>query len=685
MAQPMAQPSSETDAEQSQQHGQSGHRTPDGVDDGAHDRAHDAASGHGPERWVAPAPLIGLAARAVAALMPAAGSSQSLSQCLAATREARACLVVDARNLMRVCTDLRGEITVILPRGARLDAIAALCRAAGSGVIRWSIEDPRPDIGEDARTVPVLALEPGGDIAGAAAHDGIGDADYVFAAAAALARAIIPLAIDSARSRRTWSLGLPFAQAVTSRPVNAPRGPTHFAPDDGRRRAHVADRLTAIFDEASTREAGLSVRGRRGAPVLPIYALVMNALSPIARPYLWTRLRAGKEDASRLSERFGRATIARPDGRLAWVHAASVGETLSVLPLVRAIVARELACHVLITTGTVTSARLLHARSEASFSHQFIPLDVPRYARRFLDHWQPDMAIFVESELWPNMMREIGRRAVTFATVNGRMSERSFSVWQRWPRTARALLAIPDLVLAQSREHALRYAQLGARDVRHVGNLKFDAPPPPAAASEIAALESTIGDRPVWLAASTHDGEEEIVAEAHLAIRERHPDTLTILVPRHPERGAEIARMLEERWLVASRRSMGEALSAKTDIYLADTLGELGMFYRLAKVAMVGGSFVPVGGHNPIEPAQLGCAVLHGPHVHNFADTYAALDALGGSLAVATSAELAAQVSDLLTDTDRRNALTATGRAEIERNAGSLDRALSVLAPQLAS
>ncbi|NND49265.1 MAG: 3-deoxy-D-manno-octulosonic acid transferase, partial [Rhizobiales bacterium] len=248
-----------------------------------------------------------------------------------------------------------------------------------------------------------------------------------------------------------------------------------------------------------------------------------------------------------------------------------------------------------------------------------------------------------------------------------------------------AILSALDLVLAQSRPYSHRFAQLGARDVRHIGNLKFDCAAPPVDQDALETINADLEGRPFWLAASTHDGEEDLIAAAHFAIRERYPNLLTIIVPRHPDRAEAITKLIEERWLVTARRSLSQKIDAKTDIYIADTMGELGLFYRLAQVAFIGGSLVKTGGHNPIEPAQLDCAIVHGPHVHNFADTYAALDNAGGALAIADSAELAHQISDLLSNAARCTGLVATSKVEIARNEGTVERALELLAPQFAA
>jgi len=612
-----------------------------------------------------------LMARVFAARTPGAGWQAAHA---AAVAEG-AVLGIAERDLLRACAALRGRITVLLGREPELDTVAASCSGAGANVERLSPGEARTFEASAAGAVPVLAI---GQAPRAIAH--------ALDILTALRRPLRVLAMDRARTVLRWTSGLAFPLELDFAQCAVALGPGFEPPRNATARAHLADDILLALDRSPEIEGATVVARPASRPAtLRLYAAATALLSPLALPYLVLRTRAGKEVLRRLAERRGRSRAQRPEGRLVWFHAASVGESLSVLPLAREFAAHGLADAALLTTGTVTSARLIEGRATDRITHQFVPLDVPRYARRFLEHWRPDAILFVESEIWPNLMRAAAERRIPFAVVNGRMSERSFARWLRWPATARAVLASLDLVLAQTPADARRFAALGARDVRHIGNLKFDSPAPPVDPGELETVRRIMGDRPRWLAASTHEGEETFIAEAHFAIRERFPDLLTVIVPRHPDRSAAIARLLEDRWLVPARRSMAQGISAKTDIYLADTLGELGLFYRLAGVAFVGGSLVSVGGHNPIEPAQLDCAIVHGPHVHNFADTYAALDAAGGAVAVADSAELARQISDLLASEPRRTELTARGRAELARNAGSVERAMQALAPRFAA
>ena len=308
--------------------------------------------------------------------------------------------------------------------------------------------------------------------------------------------------------------------------------------------------------------------------------------------------------------------LSRPAGRLIWLHGASVGEAVSLLPFVERIT--RAGASALVTTGTVTSAALLAQRLPAGALHQYAPLDSPFFLRRFLAHWRPDAALIAESELWPNMIVELKRAGSPLAMVNGRISERSFDRWRRAPGFIAELLSRFDLCLARSESDGERLIALGAPRVLVAGDIKFDAPALPADRRELAELSGLTSGRQIWIAASTHEGEERIAAEAHKRLVEVFPDALTLIAPRHPERGEEICAKWR-RWACLALRSRGERPGPGTAVYICDTIGELGLFYRLAGVVFVGKSFAGGGGQNPIEPARLASAILHGPMVGNFA------------------------------------------------------------------
>ncbi len=412
-----------------------------------------------------------------------------------------------------------------------------------------------------------------------------------------------------------------------------------------------------------------------------VYRNAGRIAAPAAGLLLDYRTRKGKEDPSRRGERLGRASRDRPRGPLVWVHAASVGEVNAVLPLVKRI--RATGPHVLLTTGTVTSAKVATPHCRNGIVHQFVPLDMPPFVDRFLRHWRPDLALFVESELWPAIATALRQQNIPQVLVNGRMSDRSFRRWIRMPTVATAMIGGLSLCLAQSERDAERLRALGAAHVLFAGNLKFDSPPPAADPAALAALEAAIGRRPVWLAASTHPGEEADVMSVHRALKAHLPNLLTIIAPRHPDRGDEVAALGRAANAGVARHSVGEAIAADTDFYIVDTIGELGLFYRLAPVAFVGGSLVPHGGQNPIEPVKLGTMVVHGPHTDNFAEIYGALERAGGVARVANTEQLAKAVGALLSNAADRKRRTRLAAKALDPFVGALGRTVEALSPLL--
>jgi 3-deoxy-D-manno-octulosonic-acid transferase len=381
-----------------------------------------------------------------------------------------------------------------------------------------------------------------------------------------------------------------------------------------------------------------------------LYRVVTWLLTPLAIAYLRYRRRRGKEHPIRFAERQGVASLARPRGPLVWIHAASVGEATAMSGLIERLLASRPELEILVTTGTVSSARLLEDRLPERARHQFAPADLPHWVARFLNHWRPDLALWVESELWPNLVLATHARGIPMALVNARLSARSYRRWRRWPGLIGPVLSAFDLCLAQDQQQAERFRSLGARDVAVVGDLKAAAAALPCAPAELMQLRGSVGSRPLWLAASTHPGEEEIAARVHRHLAPTHPGLLTIIVPRHPARRDRIAAMLTAQGLRIAGRSTGEPLTRQTDVYLADTMGELGLFYRLAGIVFIGGSLVAKGGHNPFEAARLDCAILHGPDMSNCAGMAAALAAAGASETVTGVETLARTVSALLAD-----------------------------------
>ncbi|MCK6418499.1 MAG: 3-deoxy-D-manno-octulosonic acid transferase [Alphaproteobacteria bacterium] len=368
---------------------------------------------------------------------------------------------------------------------------------------------------------------------------------------------------------------------------------------------------------------------------------------------LAARRMQGKEEPSRIAERFGIANHPRPQGPLLWVHAASVGEAQSALIVINRLLAENPALHILMTTGTRTSARLMSEKLPARAFHQFVPVDHPIWVRRFLDYWRPDAALWMESEIWPNMIMGLKACSIPAALLNARLSENTFRLWQKVPRTARILLDGFQTILCQNAHEAARFAALGVQGISVTGNLKYSAAPLNAVAEDLNALKNAIGKRPVWIFASTHAGEEELAAAVHREAEVVLPQLLTIIIPRHPKRGDTILKTLGRTGLHLDRRGEGKNLpDAQTQIYLADTMGELGLFYTLAPLACIGRSFSDDGGggHNPIEAAQLGCYVLHGPNVQFQRQIYAEMNEAQAAQMVEDKAVLADRVISLLRD-----------------------------------
>jgi 3-deoxy-D-manno-octulosonic-acid transferase len=416
--------------------------------------------------------------------------------------------------------------------------------------------------------------------------------------------------------------------------------------------------------------------------MLGSYLALSRAAPGIARRVLDRRLREAKEDPARVGERMGQASLERPEGRLAWFTAASVGEAVSLLELIRRLVRARPDLTCLLTTVTMTSAAYLAPRLPPRCLHQYAPLDVLPWVERFLDHWRPDVAVWTESELWPAALAETHRRGIPMLLINARISERSFRRWRAAGGMARGLLARFDGILAQDDLAGEQLTALGAQDVVVTGTLKEGAAPLEHDETERARLAPAFAGRPLWLAASTHEGEEAVVSRVLHEARKAMPMLALVLAPRHPNRGDGLAAALRaDGWAVA-QRSKGEAPGPETDVYLADTLGEMGLWYRMASAAFVGGSLEPVGGHNPFEPALLGCAVIHGPHVRNFAEAYARLGAAGAAVRVEGEAGLARAVVEVMAP-DRAAAMAAAGWDAVSEGASVTDAVLEVIGAAL--
>ena len=403
------------------------------------------------------------------------------------------------------------------------------------------------------------------------------------------------------------------------------------------------------------------------------YGLLTGLFEPLAPMVLRRRAARGREDPARLGERLGHPSASRPDGPLVWLHGVSVGEATSLLPLVAALRARRPDIALLVTSGTLTAANMLSHRLPPGVIHQYLPLDTPRAVRRFLDHWRPALAVFVESELWPNLLTEAYARGVKLALVSARMTEQSARGWGRFPVAAHAIFSAFDVILPQDAATAERVRRLGGSAGPNL-NLKLAGDPLPADDAELARLRAAAGGRKVVLAASTHPGEEPMIAEA---FRAAGHDALLIVAPRHPDRGPEIARDL-----AATRRAAGEPIDGP--IHVADTLGELGLFFRLADVVVMGGGFVPgVGGHNPLEPARIGRPIITGPHAFNAADLYAAMFAEVAAIEAADAEALARHIRGLLDYPLIARRMGEAALSFANRQGTALDEAMAQLEPLL--
>lgn len=412
---------------------------------------------------------------------------------------------------------------------------------------------------------------------------------------------------------------------------------------------------------------------------LSLYRLATRAAAPLVPLLLQERVKRGKEDGSRIGERRGYASLPRPDGALIWFHAASIGESLSILLLIEGLLEARADLHVLVTTGTLTSAKLMKDRLPKRAMHQFVPLDHPDYCARFIKHWKPDLAVWVESEFWPNLIVEAHQQGAPLALINARLTEKSFRGWQKAPDFIASLLRRFALILAQDGASAQRLAQLGALNVSQQGNLKHDARALHVDPGEHEALGRIIGKRPVWIATNTHEGEERIALETHRQHVMRHPDLLTIIIPRHPARGAAIAEEARQLDLSTARRSLHEVITGATQVYVADTLGELGLFYALRCPVFIGGTFSAMGGHNHFEAARFGCALVAGPSDFNFADSYHQFAREGAMQRVTTPGMLSAAIGELLEHQDKARQCGDIALKLARCDSGAVERVLADL------
>ena len=413
------------------------------------------------------------------------------------------------------------------------------------------------------------------------------------------------------------------------------------------------------------------------------YQKVTDLLKPLIMLYVSVRKRKGKEDVQRFNERLGVAGVPRPKGRLIWLHGASVGETVSMLPLIAKIRKEYPRVNVLVTSGTVTSAKIMAGRLPEGVIHQYVPIDIKEYTDKFISYWKPDLALWFESDFWPNLIMSANEAKVPLILVNGRISDRSFAKWQK----ARSFIAELQekfvLSLGQTKEDARRLKKLGARNALSVGNIKYAAGDLPCDADSVTDLQKQIAKRERLIAASTHDNEESRLADIFLSLRQKHPSLLLIIVPRHPKRGEEIAQTLATKGLAVALRSKGEEITKSTDVYIADTIGEMGVFYRLGDIVFMGGSLVPHGGQNFLEPARLKSAILVGGFMHNFTEMTKNAVKANAIIQVKNDKALAVNLEKLLKNKKMRQKYIANGARFALNEDAVLDRVFAQIAPYI--
>ncbi|MDE2694250.1 MAG: 3-deoxy-D-manno-octulosonic acid transferase [Paracoccaceae bacterium] len=409
------------------------------------------------------------------------------------------------------------------------------------------------------------------------------------------------------------------------------------------------------------------------------YQLMRRADRHVERR-LRSRLLMGKEDPERLEERLGISLAERPTGNLIWFHAASVGESLSLVELIKRISSSQPDYNFLITTGTITSAKLILSRLPSNAVHQYIPVDTPKAVEKFLDRWRPSLAIWTESEFWPNLISFTSARDIPMILINARISEKSYRRWRFFKKSLKNLIEKFNYSLIQDEKTVKYFSKIGisSNNFELTGTLKEGSAALPYSETEQVEISKQILNRPVWLAASTHEGEEKLIAAAHRHASKASQGLLLIIVPRHPERGLEIASILTKENFKICLRSKKDKISSDTQIYIADTLGELGLWYRVAPVSFVGGSFVPIGGHNPFEPAALGSAILHGPYVENFKEIYNRLNVAGAAVKIEEASELGVKLIETLSPENA--AKLAQSAWEVSSNGAEItDRAIKLI------
>lgn len=415
-----------------------------------------------------------------------------------------------------------------------------------------------------------------------------------------------------------------------------------------------------------------------------LYTALFYLGLPLVAIRLWLRSRKAPAYAKRIGERFSYGLPTLQPGGI-WVHAVSVGESIAAAPMIRALLQRYPQLPITVTCMTPTGSERIHAlfANEPRIHHCYLPYDLPCAAARFLDRVQPKLAVIMETELWPNHIHQCAKRGIPVALANGRLSERSAKGYGRFSKLTAPMLAEMSLFAVQTEAEAERFRDLGARaeTVEVTGSIKFDLTIDPQLLQRAAELRSQwqAQERPVWIAASTHEGEDEVVLNAHRRLLANHPDALLILVPRHPERFNSVFELCQREGFATVRRSAGASVDAQTSVLLGDTMGELLFLYALADSAFVGGSLVPNGGHNLLEPAALAKPVISGPHLFNFLDIAAQLRSAGALVEVDDAEGLATEVQRLFELPRDAQRMADAGLSVMRRNQGALQRLLDGL------
>jgi 3-deoxy-D-manno-octulosonic-acid transferase len=412
---------------------------------------------------------------------------------------------------------------------------------------------------------------------------------------------------------------------------------------------------------------------------LNLYRFLLILLSPFILVFLLYRIIIGKEHKKRYPERFGFASKSRPKGALIWFHAASIGEVVSVFYLIEKISEKYPEINILITTGTVTSAKLVESKFNKNIMHQFVPLDFTFAVKKFLGHWRPDFALWVESEVWPNLVCETAKTGSPLALVNARMSKETLNKWKKHKRFSKKIFESFSVCLAQNESEKSNFDQAGVLNSVNAGNLKFESPTLPADSAELTNVVKMIGDRKIWLFASSNEGEEEVAANCHRALEDKYSGLLTVIVPRHPNRAKAIAKILQEKNLNFVQRSKEEKVTKDTQVYLCDTIGELGIFYRISNVVFIGGSLVDRGGQNPLEPARLHCALISGNKLFNFAEIYSQMQQEHAVIIVNNEDELITNLDNLLADNKLQDIYANRALEFVTSKSGIVDNYLNQL------